>query len=83
MWTEPEKGCGGTNFRTAAGMLTGLPSVLDMLPIRSGTPARYLVRLARNRRVDVAWVLDVHARSVGPRLRLKVILSDVLGLAGR
>ena len=41
------------------------------------------MRLARNRRVDVAWVLDVHARSVGPWLRLKVILSDVLGLAGR
>jgi hypothetical protein len=54
-----------------------------MLPIRSGTAARYLVRLARNRRVDVAWVPGVHARSVGPRLRLKVILSDVLGLAGR
>ncbi|EFE68015.1 predicted protein [Streptomyces viridosporus ATCC 14672] len=28
--------------------------------------ARHLVRLARNRRVDVAWVPGVHARSVGP-----------------
>ncbi|MEU6416608.1 hypothetical protein, partial [Streptomyces spiralis] len=31
-----------------------------------GIFARHLVRLARNRRVDVAWVPGVHAGSVGP-----------------
>jgi hypothetical protein len=44
---------------------------VDMLPIRSGTSARHLVRLARNRRVDVAWVPGVHARSVGPNAFLR------------
>jgi len=41
-----------------------------------GNFARHLVWLARNRRVDVAWVPGVHARSVGPCACLKVILSD-------
>ena len=58
-------------------MSTGLPSVLDILPIRSGLGPS-LVQLARNRRVDVAWVLGVHARSVGPFCVFKVILSESL-----
>ena len=50
---------------------------------QAGNVARHLVRLARNRRVDVAWVLDVHAPVRGAKCVIKVILSDVLGLAGR
>lgn len=68
---------------TAAGMSTELPSVLEDVPIRSGTLARHLVRLARIRRVDVAWVLSFHASVRGALMRFSVILSDVLGLAGR
>lgn len=51
---------------------------------QAGNSCPYLVRLARNRRVDVAWVPGVHARSVGP---IAFIKGDPFGcsfgLAGR
>ncbi len=71
--SSPQKVAAVRGIRTAAGMFTGLPCVLEILPIRSGTVARRLVRLARNRRVDVAWVPGVHAGSVGLGCVIKVL----------
>lgn len=57
--------CGGTERcrRWHVHRVTKRPRIFAH---QAGSFARCLVQLARNRRVDVAWVLSFRARSVGP-----------------